>query len=197
MRHFTFRPTLTIRGREFKGLRGYAGKPFHPPLTDIPVAAFLFAAVFDVTSTAIGASHPAARQLYVASGWLLLGGLAVGLLAALTGYADRNRSSEAGTQARRTINAHAVTMIAAVSLAAADAAVRYLGYSDHPAAPLGITVLSATAAAAVSFGATLGGTLVFDYGFNVETAADSPVWHADETDVFPGADHRPVAATRN
>jgi len=27
---------------------------------------------------------------------------------------------------------------------------------------------------------------VFDYGFNVETAGDSPVWHQSETDVLPG-----------
>ena len=27
---------------------------------------------------------------------------------------------------------------------------------------------------------------VFEYGFNVETAGDHPVWHRSETDVFPG-----------
>jgi uncharacterized membrane protein len=30
------------------------------------------------------------------------------------------------------------------------------------------------------------GTLVYEFGFNVETAGDSPVWHASEIDVFPG-----------
>ena len=40
----------------------------------------------------------------------------------------------------------------------------------------------------VAVGASYGGTMVFDYGFNVETAGDSPVWHKSETDVFPG-DH--------
>ena len=36
----------------------------------------------------------------------------------------------------------------------------------------------------------LGGSLAFDdYGFNVETAGDHPVWHRSETDVFPGDDH--------
>ena len=39
MRTFSFRPALTLKGRKFKGLRGFAGKPFHPPLTDIPVGA--------------------------------------------------------------------------------------------------------------------------------------------------------------
>ena len=47
MRKFSVRPTLTLRGRKFKGLRGWSGKPTHPPLTDFPVAAYVFAAVFD------------------------------------------------------------------------------------------------------------------------------------------------------
>ena len=51
MRHFSFRPSLTVRGRRFKGLRGWAGKPLHPPLTDIPIGAYLLAAAFDVIST--------------------------------------------------------------------------------------------------------------------------------------------------
>jgi hypothetical protein len=46
-------------------------------------------------------------------------------------------------------------------------------------------ILSIVIAALVSWGATYGGTLVFDYGFNVETAGDSPVWHQSEVDVFP------------
>ena len=37
-----------------------------------------------------------------------------------------------------------------------------------------------------SAGATFGGSLVYDYGFNVETAGDHPVWHKSETDVFAG-----------
>jgi uncharacterized membrane protein len=47
-------------------------------------------------------------------------------------------------------------------------------------------VLSVLAGVLVMIGATYGGTLVFDYGFNVETAGDHPVWHASETDVLPG-----------
>ena len=48
MRKFSVRPTLTLRGRKFKGLRGWSGKPTHPPLTDVPVAAYVLAAVFDI-----------------------------------------------------------------------------------------------------------------------------------------------------
>src|SRR5690242_21821405 len=107
MRRLTFRPALTMKGRKNKGLRGLAGKPLHPPLTDVPIAAYLFAAVFDVLSLVLRDTHAdASDQLYAAAGWVLLGGAAVSLLAALTGAVDWWRSSEPGTQARRTINAH-------------------------------------------------------------------------------------------
>jgi len=35
-------------------------------------------------------------------------------------------------------------------------------------------------------GAAIGGSLVFDYGFNVKTAGDSPAWHESEVDLLPG-----------
>ena len=187
MRRLTFRPGLTIKGRKYKGLRGYAGKPFHPPLTDVPVTAYLFTAAFDILSIATHSGHPiVARQLYVAGTWTLLGGAAVSLLAALTGWADWHRSSEPGTQARRTINAHAITMLTVTALVLADLAVRALGQPDRGYTSVIVLVLSIIAALLTFLGATLGGTLVFDYGFNVETAGDHPVWHKNEADVFPG-----------
>lgn len=192
MRRFTFGPALTLSGRPFKGLRGYAGKPFHPPLTDVPITAYLFAAVFDILSLALHGSHPAvARQLYMAGTWVVLGGVAVSLLAALTGWADWHRSSEPGTQARRTINAHAVTMLTVTAIVIVDLAVRGLGYPDRTSTPVGVVVLSVVAALLVSVGATYGGSMVYDYGFNVETAGDHPVWHRNEVDVYPG--RKPVA----
>jgi uncharacterized membrane protein len=190
MRHFSFRPSLTMKGRKNKGLRGLAGKPFHPPLTDVPITAYLFAAVFDVLSIALHTSHPVvARQLFVAGTWTVLGGAAVSVLAALTGAVDWWRSSEAGTQARRTINAHASIMITVTVIVIVDLIVRASTYHDKAYSPTLIVVLSVIAAALVSLGATYGGSLVYDYGFNVETAGDHPVWHKNETDVFPGGAH--------
>jgi uncharacterized membrane protein len=187
MRHFTFRPTFTMSGRKFKGLRGWSGKPLHPPLTDVPITAYLFVAVFDVLSIALHTGHPdVARQLFLAAGWTLLGGFGVSLLTALTGALDWSTSSESGTQARRTINAHAITMIAVTLLVLVELIVRFSAYSDRGWTPLGIVILSVAAAVLVSVGASLGGSLVYDYGFNVETAGDHPVWHKSETDVLPG-----------
>jgi uncharacterized membrane protein len=182
MRHFSFRPALTLRGRTFKGLRGWAGKPLHPPLTDIPVGAYMIAAVLDVISVA-GQNEHWARDFYRAGTFILVAGGAVSLLAALTGFWDWLRSTEAGTQARRTANAHAVTMLTVTVLVLANIATRILVYPGHQYTPVLPLVLSLVAALLTVIGGTLGGSLAFDYGFNVETAGDSPVFHKSETDI--------------
>ncbi len=186
MRKFSVRPAITLRGRKFKGLRGWAGKPSHPPFTDFPVAAYVLAAVFDVISVVGGSSHPWAREFFHAATYVFVGGAAVSLLAALTGWWDWLKSSQPGNQARRTINTHAVIMITVTVLALADIAWRLNAYHTASCTGIALAALSAIVAILVSLGATYGGTLVFDYGFNVETAGDHPVWHTSEDDVFPG-----------
>ena len=189
MRKFSVRPTLTLKGRKFKGLRGFSGKPFHPPLTDFPVAAYVLAAIFDIIA-AFGRHESWARDFFRAGTYVFIGGAVVSVFAALTGFWDWLRSTEKGTQARRTANTHAWTMITVTMLALIDIVLRLNVYHTrtHPTIP--ILVLSIVVALLVGLGATFGGTLVFDYGFNVETAGDSPVWHPSETDVLPG-DHPP------
>ena len=186
MTKFSVRPTLTLQGRKFKGLRGWSGKPFHPPLTDFPIAAYVLAAVFDVISVVGGKDHTRARELWHAGTYTFLGGAAVSVLAVGTGLMDAWKSSEAGTQARRTINTHATIMVTVTVLALADIAWRLNDYHTELVTPAGIAVLSVVIALLVSLGATFGGSLVYEYGFNVETAGDHPVWHKSEDDVFPG-----------
>ena len=76
------------------------------------------------------------------------------------------------------------------------------GVGDHrPDRPVGAAqrlktsalaaILSVIAAAIVSFGATYGGSLVFDYQFNVESISGSTVWDETETDQFPGRKPKP------
>ena len=188
MSRFSFRPSLTLRGRTFKGLRGWSGKPLHPPLTDFPVAAYVLAAAFDVISVIGGDHSDWSHDFWHAGTYTFIAGAAVSLLTALTGLWDAWKSSEAGTQARRTINSHATIMVTVTVLAIADIAWRLNGYNTEFRTPVGIMVLSVVIAVLVSLGATFGGALVFEYGFNVETAGDHPAWHKSDTDVFPG-DH--------
>jgi uncharacterized membrane protein len=185
MRTFSFRPALSFKGRKFRGLRGWAGKPLHPPLTDVPVGAYTLAAAFDLISFIAGDGKSWSQDLYRAAGWALIGGAVVSVFATLTGFWDWLKSTEKGTQARRTVNAHAWTMIVVTSLVAANVWTRIGVAWDEPATPLGNLVFSLLAFVLVTIGGTIGGTLVFDYGFNVETAGDSPVWHPSETDVLP------------
>jgi uncharacterized membrane protein len=186
MRRFSVRPALTLKGRKFKGLRGWSGKPLHPPLTDLPIAAYVLAAVFDVISAVAGKDHAWARELWHAGTYAFVAGAVVSVFAALTGLWDAWRSSEAGTQARRTINTHATIMITVTVVVLADIAWRLNDHHTQAVTPVGIAVLSVVIALLVSVGAAFGGSLVYDYGFNVETAGDHPVWHRSETDVFPG-----------
>ena len=186
MRKFSIRPTLTMRGRTFKGLRGWSGKPLHPPLTDVPIVAYVLAAVFDIASVIGGSDHRWARELWHAGTYLFVAGVAVSVLAAITGLWDAWKSSEAGTQARRTINTHATIMVSVTVLAIADMVWRIAEYDSKAVTPVGIAVLSVVIALLVSLGSTFGGSLVYEYGFNVETAGDHPAWHKSETDVFPG-----------
>ena len=195
MRKFSIRPTLTLKGRTFKGLRGWSGKPLHPPLTDVPITAYMLGAIFDVISLAGGDDHDWAREFWHAGTYVFVAGATVSVFAALTGLWDAWKSSEAGTQARRTINTHATIMIIVTVLALTDVAWRLNGYHTEAVTPAGIMVLSVVIALLVSVGATFGGTLVFEYGFNVETAGDHPVWHKSETDVFPGQHRDPDSAS--
>lgn len=188
MRKLSFRPALTLRGRKFKGLRGWAGKPLHPPLTDVPVGAYMLVALFDVISF-VGQDQEWARDLYRAGTFTIIGGTAIALLAVLTGFWDWLRSTEVGTQARRTVNAHAWTMVAVTLVVLINIALRWFAFEDHAHTPGGVLALSLVVAVLTVIGGTIGGSLTYDYGFNVETAGDHPVWHRSEEDAFPG-DHR-------
>ena len=79
-----------------------------------------------------------------------------------------------------------LTMLTVTGLVLVDLLTRVSAYQDRGYTPAWIMVVSVVAALLVSMGATIGGSLVYDYGFNVETAGDHPVWHKSETDVFHG-----------
>lgn len=185
MRHFSFRPALTMRGRKFKGVRGWAGKPTHPPLTDVPIGAYVITAALDVISF-IGNHTAWSREFYQAATFVMIAGALVSLGTVLTGVFDWWQSSAPGTQARRTINAHASIMVCVTVIVLIDLGLRWLRYHSASQPPSAVLGLSLAAAVLVAVGSTYGGSLVFAYGFNVETAGDHPVWHRSEIDVLPG-----------
>ncbi len=184
-RLLSFRPSLTLKGRKFKGLRGFAGKPFHPPLTDVPIGAYVLAPAFDVISF-LGRDEAWARDFYRAATFTLVGGALVSVLAILTGFWDWLKSTKKGTQARRTVNAHAWTMVTVSVLVAVDIGLRLVAFDGDTHPPAGVVALSLGVLLLTMVGGTIGGGLTYDYGFNVETSGDHPVWHESDTDVLPG-----------
>ena len=185
MRALSFRPSLTLRGRKFKGLRGWAGKPLHPPLTDVPVGAYVLVAAFDVLSF-LFKDELWARDLYRAGTFTLVGGALVSVFAALTGFWDWLKSTKKGTQARRTVNAHAWTMVTVTALVVVDIVMRWFLYEWVRYTPPRVLVVTLAVAVLTFVGGTIGGSLAYDSGFNVETSGDHPVWHESEVDVLPG-----------
>ncbi len=192
---FSVRPALTLKGREFKGLRGWAGKPFHPPFTDFPIVGYIFAGIFDALSFLLG-DRPGdlPRDLYIAATYALTGGAIVSVVTIVTGFwdwwkgIDREKSGPLGkakhTQVWRTINWHATVMLVVSAVVVVDLILRWTDYGA-PSAGLMVMVLSIAAALLVSFGSFYGGELVFDFQFNVESLEGSTVWDETEKDQLP------------
>ncbi len=185
-RKFSIRPGVTLKGRQFKGLRGWAGKPFHPALTDVPVGAYVLVAVFDVISRIAGNDSTIGRDFFISGTHVIIAGAIVSLGAALTGFWDWWRSTSPGNQARRTANWHMTVMLTVTGIVILDIIIRLAQWGDNEATSTIVMILSIIIGALTAFGATYGGSLTYDYGFNVETSGDHPVWHDSEVDVFPG-----------
>jgi uncharacterized membrane protein len=151
--------------------------------------------VLDVISIA-GQDEEWARDFFRAATFVLVVGASVSLLTALTGFVDWLRSTTPGTQVRREANAHALTMLTVTVIVLANIAVRVFAEGGAQHSPIVVVVLSVIAAALTALGGTIGGSLVYDFGFNVETAGDSPAYHPSEHDVLPDGSSVPSSSDR-
>ena len=193
MRRFSFRPALEIRGRKFKGLRGFAGKPFHPPLTDLTTGAYIIAPILLILAFLFKESSWA-EDANKAGAWVLLIGGISSVATAITGWADW-LNTQKGTQIRRMANAHAWTMITLTVIVLFSLWYIFMAEDgEYFAEPSSLTaILAVVIAGLVTLGGTMGGSLVYDWGFNIETAKDHPVWHPSERDII----HPPYVDTED
>jgi uncharacterized membrane protein len=76
-------------------------------------------------------------------------------------------------------------MLTVTGIVIADIIVRLLQF-DEANSGFSTMILSILAGALVSYGATYGGSLVYDYQFNVESLDGSTAWDETETDQLPG-----------
>jgi uncharacterized membrane protein len=197
-RLFSIKPSMTLKGREFRGLRGWSGKPLHPPLTDFPIACYVVTALFDGISyyQAYGEGRigvqSAGHDFFVAATYVIIAGAIVSIGTALTGFLDwwkgLERDPSRGvlgkakhTQVWRTANWHMTVMLTVTVIVIIDIVIRLRQFSDGHAG-LATTILSILAGALVSYGASYGGSLVYEYQFNVESLEGKTVWEETEVD---------------
>ncbi len=165
-------------------VKGFAGKPSHPPLTDVSVGAYTVGVAMLVAGAA------GLEQEAMAKGALLAisGGLIVAIPTALTGlldYFDLPKRSAARTLATY----HLFMMLAATALFAATWAAQRPGYVDGEVTTLGL-ILGIAAFALLVIGGVLGGALAYVYGVRV-VGEDVPIADA----LIPGRLEEP--ATRD
>ncbi len=142
-------------------VKGFEGKPSHPPLTDVVVGAYTVGVAMLIAG-ACGLEQEA-----MAKGALLAisGGLIVTPPTALTGsldYLALPRRSAARTLALY----HLVVMVIATLLFAATWVAQRPGYLDGEVTVLGL-VVGVVAFGVLVIGGTLGGALAYVYGVRV------------------------------
>jgi len=170
MKRLALGSALSFRGRTFQGLSGFEGKPFHPPLTDVPVGAYVIAPVLDVIAF-IGRDKTWGADASAAARYTFLVGAAFSVLTVITGFSDWLRM-RAGSEVRRIANSHSLTMIVVSVLVVIDLVVRFGGDEDRTGA--GLMILGLLILGAVTLGSAIGGSLVFDKGYKVRARMTPP-----------------------
>jgi uncharacterized membrane protein len=143
------------------------GHPIHPMLVPIPIALFVAALATDVAYIVDGSSGWA-----IASRWLLGGGLAGALLAALAGFVDF-----AGSGRIRELRDAWLHLFANLTVVVIEGVNLVLRLPDPDVAASTGVALSAVAALVLLFSGWKGGELVFRHGvgqFRREAEIDRP-----------------------
>jgi uncharacterized membrane protein len=153
-------------------LRGLAGHPLHPPLTDATVGLYTFAAGAAILSR-LGVSE----ENLATAWWLaLVGGLIVTVPTALTGFADWLTIAR-GTSLWRTATLHLTAMLTATVVFAITAGAGHADYVDQTVGG-GALVLTLIGYGVLALGSWLGGAIVFVHGMRVLNLVEEPTARA-------------------
>jgi uncharacterized membrane protein len=144
-----------------RAIRGLPGHPLHPPLTDATIGMFVLATGLAVIGYAGAIEDKAGPAAWLA----LIGGLAVAVPTALTGFADWVLL-EWGSERWRTATWHLSAMVTAVVLFALAAWLQHPGY-QHGDVTTGGLVLTIAGFLVMTLGGWLGGSVVFVHGTRV------------------------------
>jgi len=153
-------------------LRGFAGHPLHPALTDVTIGLYTFAAGAAILSR-LGVSD----ENLATAWWLaLVGGLIVTVPTALTGFADW-LVIRRGTALWRTATLHLSAMLTATVVFGITAGAGHADYVDR-AVSGGALVLTLIGYGVMALGGWLGGAIVFVHGMRVLNLVEEPTTRA-------------------
>jgi|SRR6186997_2289261 len=153
-------------------LRGVAGHPLHPPLTDVAIGAYTVSAAMAVVSRLGISEHNTATAWWLA----LIVGLIATAPAAITGFVDW-LDITSGTPLWRTATAHLAVMLAATVIFAITAGAGHADYVDRSISG-GALILTLVGYGLLSVGGWLGGANVFVHGMRVLNLVDEPTARA-------------------
>jgi uncharacterized membrane protein len=177
-------------GRALELIRGWAGKPSHPPLTDASIGAYTVGVVMLV----LGALGVEEEQMAHGALLAISGGLILAAPTALTGLLDWLNIPK-GTPAKTVATVHLVTMVSATVLFALTWLAQRPGYNAGEVRTLG-WILGLGAEALLAAGGFIGGSLVFVYGIRVLKRPATPVANAlipgRESETEPPGDQPPA-----
>jgi uncharacterized membrane protein len=148
-------------------LKGWPGKPSHPPLTDASIGAY----TVGVAMLVLGALGVEEEQMAHGSLLAIGGGLALAAPTALTGLLDWLDLPK-GSPARKVATIHLFTMVLATVLFALTFIAQLDGYKDDQVETLG-WILGLGAEGLLAAGGYIGGTLAFVYGVRVLKREDA------------------------
>jgi uncharacterized membrane protein len=150
-------------------VKGWPGKPSHPPLTDVSIGAYTAGVVMLLA----GKAGLETSQMAVGAQIAISIGLLVTVPTALTGLLDW-LGIEKGTPYRTIATIHLFTMVTATVLFALTWLAQRPGYEAEEVKTLGL-ILGLVAEGVLAAGGYLGGSLVFVYGVRSLKRADVPV----------------------
>lgn len=150
-------------------IKGWPGKPSHPPLTDASIGAYTVGVAMLVAGK-LGLQTP---QMAVGSLIAISGGLLLAAPTAITGLLDWLELPK-GSPVRTVATAHLVAMVSATVLFALTWLAQRSGYNSGDVRSLAL-VLGLVAEAILTLGGYLGGTVVFVYGKRVLGREETPV----------------------
>jgi uncharacterized membrane protein len=160
-------------------LKGLAGHPLHPPLTDATIGTYTFATAAAVLSRLGVSEHNMATAWWLA----LIAGLIVSAPTALTGFVDWLDIST-GTPLWRTATFHLSAMLSATIVFAITAVAGHADYVDGTVGG-GSLVLTLVAFGLLTIGGWLGGAVVFVHGMRVLKLVDEPAARAVSPVEYP------------